>query len=105
MELNLGKQCYNKGGMRHIGQLIRKTSEGLPFPKGANGEVSMQSIVPTVMGLQTVEKGICFLRSGTVVGSPELVELCKGLTIYPRQLTLKVFKGLINPRRNMEHVL
>jgi hypothetical protein len=68
----------------------------------------MQSIVPTIitaMGLQTMKKGICFLRSGTVVGSPELVELCKGLTIYPRQLTLKVFKGPINPRRNMKHVL
>jgi hypothetical protein len=42
-----------------LGQLIRKTSEGLPFPKGASGEVSLQSIVLTVitaMGLQTVKK-------------------------------------------------
>jgi hypothetical protein len=34
-----------------------------------------------------------------------LVELCKGLAIYPRLLTLAVFNGLINPRRQREHVL
>jgi hypothetical protein len=34
-----------------------------------------------------------------------LVELCKGLAVYPRLLTLVVFKGPINPRRQREHVL
>jgi hypothetical protein len=27
------------------------------------------------------------------------VELCKGLTLYPRLLSLTLYKGLINPRR------
>jgi YD repeat-containing protein len=42
-----------------LGQLIRKASEELPYPKRASGEASLQSImlvVITAMGLQTVEK-------------------------------------------------
>jgi hypothetical protein len=53
-----------------------------PFPKGANGEASLQSIVLAViiaMWLQTVEKGICFIRPETVSGFLMLVEHCKGL--------------------------
>jgi hypothetical protein len=51
------------------------------------------------MGLQTVEKGLCFLRPETVVGFLKLVELCKGLVVSPCLLTLVVFKGLRNPRQ------
>jgi hypothetical protein len=78
------------------------------FPKGASGEALLQSIVLAViiaMGLQTVEKGICFLRPETVACFLMLVELYKGLAVCPRQLTLEVFKGPINPRRKREHVL
>jgi hypothetical protein len=63
-----------------IDQLIQKTSEGLPFSKGASGEASLQTIVLSVItavGLQTMEKGLCFLRPDTIVGFFELVELCK----------------------------
>jgi hypothetical protein len=38
-------------------------------------------------------------------GFSPLVKLCKGLAVYPRLLTLAVFKGLINPRRQTEHIL
>jgi hypothetical protein len=54
MELNLGKRCNHRVVWDALGQLIRKTSEGLPFSKGASGEASMQSIlldVITMMGL------------------------------------------------------
>jgi hypothetical protein len=46
--------------------------------KGASGEASLQIIVLVViivMGLQTMEKGICFLRPSTVVSFLELVDL------------------------------
>jgi hypothetical protein len=33
------------------------------------------------------------------------VELSKGLIVYPRRLTLKVFKSPINPIWKREHVL
>jgi hypothetical protein len=42
-----------------LDQLIRKSSEEFPFPKGANGEASLKSIVLaviTVMGLENVKK-------------------------------------------------
>jgi hypothetical protein len=32
-----------------LDQLIRKVSEGLPYPKGASGEVSLQRIVLVVI--------------------------------------------------------
>jgi hypothetical protein len=35
--------------------------------------------------------------SKTIAGFLILVELCKGLVVYPRQLTLEVFKGPYNP--------
>jgi hypothetical protein len=55
-------------------------------------------VVITAIGLQTMKKDLCFLRVGTVVSFLELVELDKGLIVYPRQLTLEVFKAPINPR-------
>jgi hypothetical protein len=57
-------------------------------------------VVITAMGLQTVEQGICPLLPETVVGFFILVELCKGLIVYPRQLTLEVFKDSYNPGQN-----
>jgi hypothetical protein len=58
-----------------------------------------------MMGLHTVEKGICFLLPQTVEGLLELVEHGKGLTVCHRQLTLEEFKGLINLRQKREHIL
>jgi hypothetical protein len=58
-----------------LDQLIRKASVGKSFPKRASGEASLQSII-TTMGLQTVQKGLCFLRTQTVAGFLMLVELC-----------------------------
>jgi hypothetical protein len=43
--------------------------------------------------------------SRTVAGLMKLVELCKGLVVYPHQLTLEVFKGLYNPWVKREHHL
>jgi hypothetical protein len=40
---------------------------------------SIVLVVITVMGLQTMEKGLCFLRPETAAGFLMLVELCKGL--------------------------
>jgi hypothetical protein len=65
-------------------QLIRKASEGLPYSKGTSGEALLQSIVLaiiTAIGLQIVEKGLCFLRPKTVASFLKLVELCKGFTV------------------------
>jgi hypothetical protein len=57
-------------------QLFRNASEGLSYPKGASREVLLQSIVLaiiTVIGLQIVEKGLCFLHPKTIVGFLKLV--------------------------------
>jgi hypothetical protein len=35
MELNLRNTCHHKGGMGPLGQLTRKASGRLPYPKGA----------------------------------------------------------------------
>jgi hypothetical protein len=73
-----------------------------PFSKEASREVSLQSIVLaviTAMGLHTVEKSLCFLYPESVAGFLMLMELCKGLAVCPRQLTLEVFKGSIKTRR------
>jgi hypothetical protein len=89
-----------------LGQLIRKDSEGLPYPKGQAGSESLQSIVLaiiTAMGLQTVQKFICTLLLETVAGFPKLLELCKGLVVSPCLLTLAVSKGLYNPRQLRDH--
>jgi hypothetical protein len=43
-------------------------------------------------------------RPGNRSGFSPLVELCKGLAVYPRILTSAVFNGPINPRRQKEHV-
>jgi hypothetical protein len=54
MKLNLGNSATTRVKGDALGQLIRKTSEGLPFPKWASGEASLQSIVfvvITAMGL------------------------------------------------------
>jgi hypothetical protein len=67
-----------------LGQLIRKATEGLPYLKGASGQASLHSIllaVITVMGLQTVEQGICFFRPKIVAGLLKLVELWKDLVV------------------------
>jgi hypothetical protein len=80
----------------------------ITLPEGANGEASLQSIVLaviTAMGLQTMLKGLCFLRPGTIVGFLELVELCKGLVESPCLLTSVVFKGLCKPRQIRDHNL
>jgi hypothetical protein len=53
------QQCYHKGGIGRIYQLIRKASMRLPYTKGQMGSESLKSIVLAViaaMGLQTVEK-------------------------------------------------
>jgi hypothetical protein len=34
MELNLRNMCHYKGGMGPLGELIRKASGRLPYPKG-----------------------------------------------------------------------
>jgi hypothetical protein len=73
-----------------------------PFSKEASREASLQSIVLaviTAMGLQTLEKILCFLCSESVAGFLMLMELCKGLAVCPHQFTLEVFKGSIKPRR------
>jgi hypothetical protein len=53
--------------------------------------------VITVMGLETVEKGICFFLAKTVVGFLMIVELCKCLVVDPYLFTLEVSKDLANP--------
>jgi hypothetical protein len=61
-----------------------KASEGLTYLKGTNKKASLQSIVLvviTAIGLQTMEKGLCFLRPKTIAGFLKLVELCKGLAM------------------------
>jgi hypothetical protein len=49
-------------------------------------EASLYSIVLaiiTMMGLQTVEQGLCFLHLETIVGFLKLVKLCKCLAADP----------------------
>jgi hypothetical protein len=43
MELNLSKQCYHKGGMGRLGQVIRKARERLPYPgRGKLGGIDVE---------------------------------------------------------------
>jgi hypothetical protein len=46
------------------------------------------------------DEGLLYrVRPGIRSGFSSLVELCKGLIVYPRLLTLTVFTGLINLMR------
>jgi hypothetical protein len=68
------------------GQVIRKARERLPYPKGASGEASLQSIGrfsggTAAMVYQTSDSYASFVR--TVVGFLKLVKLWKGLVVLP----------------------
>jgi hypothetical protein len=68
-----------------LGKLIRKARERLPYPKGASGEESLQSIGrfscrSSCDGFSN-EGFLCFLLLETVASFLKLVELCKGLAM------------------------
>jgi hypothetical protein len=90
--------------------LIRKASEGLPYPKGATA-VWGAIVIERFLGWSCCDGFsdevflYCPLLAETVAGFLKLVELCKVPLVYPRQLTIEVFKGLYNPRAEREHDL
>ena len=91
-----------------LGQVIKKARERLPYPKGVSGveECRCREVLGSDCLFSFSDEGFLYrfwpkIRSGFC----PLVELCEGLVVYLRILTLAVFKGSIKPRRQREHVL
>jgi hypothetical protein len=61
--------------------------------------------VITAMGLQTVEKGLCFLLPESVAGIHMLVELWKGLIVTPHIASLKEVYVIHDPVEDGYHNL